>query len=139
MSEEIKQKILDSVYNFFISSHDFNDMPLRDVSKKFETVIDEVKQGEALSVSIQRTGIFESMFTSIIYVGEESGALDSILAKSAAFYQEEADEAVSRLVGLIEPVMIIFMGTAIGLVIAGILPATASSEKFGMLMVSQVK
>ncbi|MDE6593658.1 MAG: type II secretion system F family protein [Oscillospiraceae bacterium] len=97
------------------------------ISKKFETVIDEVKQGETLSVSIQRTGIFESMFTSIIYVGEESGALDSILAKSAAFYQEEADEAVSRLVSLIEPVMIIFMGTCIGLVIAGILPAIYNS------------
>lgn len=97
------------------------------VSKKFETVIDEVKQGEALSVSIQRTGIFESMFTSIIYVGEESGALDSILAKSAAFYQEEADEAVTRLVSLIEPVMIIFMGVCIGAVIAGILPAIYNS------------
>lgn len=97
------------------------------ISKKFETVIDEVKQGEALSVSIQRTGIFESMFTSIIYVGEESGALDTILTKSAAFYQEEADEAVTRLVGLIEPVMIIFMGVCIGAVIAGILPAIYNS------------
>ena len=97
------------------------------VSKKFEQVIDEVKQGEALSVSIQRTGIFENMFVSIIFVGEESGALDSILEKSAAFYQEEADEAVSRLVGLIEPLMIIIMGTAIGLVIAGILPAIYNS------------
>lgn len=97
------------------------------ISKKFETVIDEVKQGEALSVSIQRTGIFESMFCSIIYVGEESGALDTILAKSAAFYQDEADEAVTRLVSLIEPVMIIFMGVCIGLVIAGILPAIYNS------------
>ena len=97
------------------------------ISKKFETVIDEVKQGETLSVSIQRTGIFESMFTSIIYVGEESGALDSILTKSADFYQEEADEAVTRLVSLIEPVMIIFMGTCIGLVIAAILPAIYNS------------
>lgn len=97
------------------------------ISKKFETVIDEVKQGETLSVAIQRTGIFESMFTSIIYVGEESGALDSILTKSAAFYKEEADEAITRLVGLIEPVMIIFMGTCIGLVIAGILPAIYNS------------
>ncbi|MGN0642007.1 MAG: type II secretion system F family protein [Huintestinicola sp.] len=97
------------------------------ISKKFETVIDEVKQGEALSVSIQRTGIFESMFCSIIYVGEESGALDTILEKSAAFYQEEADEAVTRLVGLIEPVMIIVMGVAIGTVIAGILPAIYNS------------
>ncbi len=97
------------------------------ISKKFETVIEEVKQGEALSASIQRTGIFESMFVSIIYVGEESGALDTILTKSAAFYQEESDEAITRLVGLIEPVMIIFMGGAIGTVIAGILPAIYNS------------
>lgn len=97
------------------------------ISKKFETVIDEVKQGETLSVAIQRTGIFESMFTSIIYVGEESGALDTILTKSANFYKEEADEAITRLVGLIEPVMIIFMGACIGLVIAGILPAIYNS------------
>ncbi len=97
------------------------------VSRKFETVIDEVKQGESLSSSIQRTGIFESMFVSIILVGEESGALDTILAKSAAFYQEESDEAITRLVGLIEPVMIIFMGVCIGGVIAGILPAIYNS------------
>jgi type IV pilus assembly protein PilC len=97
------------------------------VSKCFVTVVDEVKQGEQLSVSIQRTGIFESMFCSIIYVGEESGALDSILAKSAQFYQEESDEAVTRLVSLIEPVMIIIMGAAIGCVIAGILPAIYNS------------
>ncbi len=93
------------------------------VSLCFETVVDEVKQGEQLSVSIQRTGIFESMFTSIIYVGEESGALDSILSKSAQFYQEESDEAISSLVGMIEPVMIIVMGVAICICFVGILPA----------------
>lgn len=93
------------------------------VSKCFETVVDEIKQGEALSVSIQRTGIFESMFTSIIYVGEESGALDSILLKSANFYQEESDNAITSLVGMIEPIMIIIMGVAIGTCFVGILPA----------------
>ncbi len=97
------------------------------VSECFVTVVDEVKQGESLSIAIQRTGIFESMFCSIIYVGEESGALDSILDKSAQFYQEESDEAVTRLVGLIEPVMIIIMGVAIGAVIAAILPAIYNS------------
>ena len=97
------------------------------IEKSFVTVIDEVKQGEQLSVSIQRTGIFESMFCSIIYVGEESGALDTILEKSAAFYEDESDEAIQRLVGIIEPVMIIFMGVAIGFVIAGILPALYNS------------
>ncbi|MBQ5320111.1 MAG: type II secretion system F family protein [Oscillospiraceae bacterium] len=93
------------------------------IEKAFVTVVDEVKQGEQLSVSIQRTGIFESMFCSIIFVGEESGALDTILEKSAGFYEDEADSAIQRIVGLIEPVMIIIMGGAIGLVIAGILPA----------------
>lgn len=97
------------------------------IEQSFVTVISEVKQGEQLSVSIQRTGIFESMFCSIIFVGEESGALDSILEKSAGFYEDEADSAIQRLVGLIEPVMIIIMGAAIGLVIAGILPAIYNS------------
>lgn len=97
------------------------------ISKAFETVVDEVKQGEQLSVSIQRTGIFESMFCSIIYVGEESGSLDTILSKSAEFYEDESDSAIQRLVGMIEPIMIIFMGAAIGLVIAGILPAIYNS------------
>ncbi|MCH5348588.1 MAG: type II secretion system F family protein [Oscillospiraceae bacterium] len=97
------------------------------IEKAFVTVIDEVKQGEQLSVSIQRTGIFESMFCSILFVGEESGALDTILEKSATFYEDEADEAIQRLVGIIEPVMIIIMGAAIGTVIAGILPAIYNS------------
>lgn len=97
------------------------------IEQSFVTVISEVKQGEQLSVAIQRTGIFESMFCSIIFVGEESGALDSILEKSAGFYEDEADSAIQRLVGLIEPVMIIIMGAAIGLVIAGILPAIYNS------------
>lgn len=92
------------------------------IEKSFITVVDEVKQGEQLSVSIQRTGIFESMFCSIIYVGEESGALDTILEKSADFYEDESDEAIGRLVGLIEPVMIIFMGLVVGLVLGAIFP-----------------
>ncbi|MDE7289776.1 MAG: type II secretion system F family protein, partial [Oscillospiraceae bacterium] len=92
------------------------------IEKSFRTVVDEVKQGEQLSVSIQRTGIFESMFCSIIYVGEESGALDTILEKSADFYEDESDEAIGRLVGMIEPIMIIFMGGVVGLVLGAIFP-----------------
>lgn len=92
------------------------------IEKAFRTVVDEVKQGEQLSVSIQRTGIFESMFCSIIYVGEESGALDTILEKSAEFYEDEADEAIGRLVSLLEPLMIIIMGVAVGLVLGAIFP-----------------
>ncbi|MDE5860157.1 MAG: type II secretion system F family protein [Oscillospiraceae bacterium] len=92
------------------------------IEKAFNNVVDEVKQGEQLSVSIQRTGIFESMFCSILYVGEESGALDTILEKSADFYEDESDEAIGRLVSLLEPVMIIFMGVVVGLVLGAVFP-----------------
>lgn len=93
------------------------------ISEKFETVIDEVKQGEPLSAAIQRTEIFDSMFCSIIYVGEESGALDDILEKSSDYYEEEADSAIQSLVSMMEPLMIIIMGIAVGLVVASVLPA----------------
>ncbi|MBR1393843.1 MAG: type II secretion system F family protein [Ruminococcus sp.] len=92
------------------------------VDKCFIQVVDEVKQGAPLSQSLVKTEIFEGMFCSIIYVGEESGALDEILEKTADFYEEEADSAVERLVGLMEPLMIIIMGAAIGLCLAGIFP-----------------
>lgn len=92
------------------------------VDKMFIQVIDEVKQGSPMSTSIAKTEIFEGMFTSMIYVGEESGALDEILEKTADFYEEEADAAVKRLVSLLEPCMIIIMGGAIGLCLAGIFP-----------------
>lgn len=97
------------------------------VDEKFIDVINEVKQGETLSSSIQRTEIFDSMFCSIIYVGEESGALDDILAKSSDYYDEESDSAVQRLVTMIEPVMIITLGICVGLVVASILPALYGS------------
>lgn len=93
------------------------------VDEKFVDVIDEVKQGETLSSSITRTEIFEPMFCSVIYVGEESGALDTILEKTSDYYEDESDSAVQRLVGIIEPVLLIFMGLIIGMVVCGIYPA----------------
>lgn len=97
------------------------------IDECFEDVISEVKQGEALSSAITRTGIFEPMFCSIIFVGEEAGALDSILESSSEYYEEESDSAVQRLVGMIEPIMLIFMGVVIGLVVCGIYPALYGS------------
>ena len=81
-----------------------------------------VNPGKALSAAVAKTGIFPGIFTSIIMVGEESGALDSILEKTSEFYEEESDAAIGQLVGMIEPVMIILMGVVIGLVLAGVFP-----------------
>ena len=97
------------------------------ISMKFRDIIDEVKSGETLSSSIQRADIFDSMFCSIIFVGEESGALDEILAKTAEYYDEEADSAVKRLCAMLEPVMLIIMAVIIGLVCAAFFPALYDS------------
>ena len=99
----------------------------RYIDECFTNVIDEVKQGETLSSSIQRTEIFDSMFCSIIFVGEEAGALDTILAKTAEYYDEEADSAVARLVSLLEPVMIIIMGIAVCCLLLAVFPALYGS------------
>lgn len=92
------------------------------VRERFKDVINDIKLGESMSKAIEKTGIFEGMFTSIIYVGEESGTLDTILVKTADYYDEESDAAITKLVGLMEPLMIIIMGIAIGFFLAGVFP-----------------
>ena len=92
------------------------------VRERFKDVVNDIKLGESMSKAIEKTGIFEGMFTSIIYVGEESGTLDTILNKTADYYDEEADAAIAKLVGMMEPLMIIIMGIAIGFFLAGVFP-----------------
>lgn len=92
------------------------------VRERFKDVVNDIKLGESMSKAIEKTGIFEGIFTSIIYVGEESGTLDTILEKAADYYDEESDAAVTKLVGMMEPLMIIIMGLAIGFFLAGVFP-----------------
>lgn len=97
------------------------------ISKQFEKVIEDVKKGENLSTSIQKTGVFEPMFSSMIYVGEESGTLDTILSKTADYYEEESETAIGKLVSMMEPLLIIVMGVCVALILAAIFPMLYSS------------
>ncbi len=99
------------------------------VKMRFKEVVADIKLGESMSKAIEKTGIFEGMFTSIIFVGEESGTLDTILSKAADYYDEEADSAVGKLVGMMEPLMIIIMGIAIGVFLEGMFPMLYGSMK----------
>ena len=93
------------------------------ISKEFEAVIENVKQGESLSSSLSKTGIFDGIFTSVIYVGEESGTLDDILEKTADYYDDEADTAINKLTGMLQPAMILVMGVLVMLVLLAVYPA----------------
>jgi type IV pilus assembly protein PilC len=82
-----------------------------------------VATGTALTVAMQSTERFPNMVLQMTAIGEESGALDSMLNKVADFYEAEVDDAVDALASLMEPLIMVVLGTLIGgLVIAMYLP-----------------
>jgi type IV pilus assembly protein PilC len=91
-----------------------------DATKKIQN---EVSTGTSLTVSMQNSNVFPNMVTQMCAIGEESGALDSMLSKVADFYEDEVDEAVSRMSALMEPLIMVILGVIIGgLVVAMYLP-----------------
>src|SRR3990172_4956282 len=82
-----------------------------------------LSQGKTLAEPLLETKVFPGMVTQMIAVGESTGALDTMLTKIADFYEEEVDQAVEALTSLIEPMLMAFLGVAVGgLVIALYLP-----------------
>ena len=84
------------------------------VSAALRDVQESVKRGESLAGPLSRHEVFPPMVTHMMAVGEETGALDAMLAKVADFYDQEVDDSVSALTSLIEPILIIVMGVAVG-------------------------
>jgi type IV pilus assembly protein PilC len=79
--------------------------------------------GDTISAPLAKSNVFPPMVISMISVGEQTGGLDEMLAKIADFYDEEVDAAVSGLLSLLEPVMIVFLGVVVGgMVVAMYLP-----------------
>jgi type IV pilus assembly protein PilC len=88
-----------------------------------EKIQKDVSTGTSLTTSMQSTNLFPVMVLQMAAIGEESGALDSMLSKAADIYEEEVDEIVKGLSSLMEPIIIVFLGTLIGgIVVAMYLP-----------------
>ncbi|MFM7752490.1 MAG: type II secretion system F family protein [Opitutaceae bacterium] len=93
------------------------------VANAINVVHDRVKEGDSVAKPLEATRIFPGMVTSMIEVGEETGALPDMLVRIADNYDEEVDNAVAALTSIIEPVMIVFMAVGVGvIVIAMFLP-----------------
>jgi type IV pilus assembly protein PilC len=89
-------------------------------TKKIQT---EVSTGTSLTNSMGNTGLFPTMVLQMTQIGEESGSLDNMLGKIADYFEREVDDAVAALSSLLEPIIIVFLGTVIGgLVVAMYLP-----------------
>lgn len=91
-----------------------------------------ISGGKTISEPLAKSETFPKMVTHMISVGESTGALDAMLGKIADFYEDEVDQAVAALTSLLEPVMMVFLGTIIGfIVIAMYLPIFQMASAIG--------
>jgi len=81
------------------------------------TVRNEVEQGKTLADPLTKTEQFPPMVCQMIAVGEQTGAMDTMLSKIADFYEDEVDSAVEGMMSLIEPIIIAFLGIVIGIIV----------------------
>ena len=84
------------------------------VARAVDTVRASIREGESIAVQLAATRMFSSMVVQMVTVGEETGALDSMLAKVADFYEREADTTINSLTSILEPALIVGMGVVIG-------------------------
>ncbi|MDI6829121.1 MAG: type II secretion system F family protein, partial [Armatimonadota bacterium] len=76
-----------------------------------------IREGDRIGEPLQKSKLFPPMVVQMISIGEESGALDQMLGKIADFYENEVDAALQSLTASIEPVMIVFLGGAVGFIV----------------------
>jgi len=92
----------------------------------------DVATGTSLTVAMQNSEVFPNMVLQMCAIGEESGSLDAMLSKVADFFEAEVDDAVEALSSLMEPIIMVVLGTLIGgLVIAMYLPIFKMGQAVG--------
>jgi len=89
------------------------------IEESMVDVKESVRNGETIARPLSRVPVFPPMVTQMISIGEETGALDSMLNKVADFYEDEVDAAVKSLTSIIEPIMMIFIGGMVGIIVIG--------------------
>jgi general secretion pathway protein F len=99
------------------------------ISAAMENVYTRVKEGDRLSKPLRDTGIFPPLAIQMITVGEETGRLDRMLLRVAESYEKMVRNTVKRLISLLEPTMILFMGLVVGFVVVSMLMAVFSMNE----------
>jgi general secretion pathway protein F len=105
----------------------------RALQETVQGIHDSIIEGTDISTPIKRSGVFPPVVGYMIAVGEQTGELESLLERVAIAYNEEVDIAITRMTGLIEPIMIVVMATVVGGIIAAvIIPLLQMSTGGGM-------
>ncbi len=101
------------------------------ISRSIVHIHDRLREGKAMSKSLEETGVFPPLSIHMIGVGEETGKLDEMLVKVAETYEENVRTAVKRVVSLIEPLILLVMGGVVGFIVLSILLAITSITEVG--------
>ena len=95
-------------------------------------VAQSISEGKTIAEPLEQSGVFPPMVCQMIAIGEQSGSIDTMLNKIADFYDDEVDDAVGNLTAMMEPLLMLFLGTAVGgLVIAMYLPIFSMGSAIG--------
>lgn len=99
------------------------------IEEELKQAAEQVKAGRPLSEPISQSPHFPTIVSQMLLVGEETGQLDTVLIKIADFYEEEVSVLIDGLAAIIEPVMIIILGSAVGLIAASVMGPIANLSK----------
>ena len=91
------------------------------ISEEVKKASKAIEEGESISAPLAAGNLFPPMVTQLISIGEESGTLDSMLAKISDIYDEEIDRSVKRLASVLEPVIIIFLSVVVGIILLSVI------------------
>jgi type IV pilus assembly protein PilC len=91
------------------------------IAKAVENARNSIREGQKLSAPLIQSGLFPSMVTQMIDIGEETGRLSEMLIKVSDLYDQEVDNAVKGLTSLIEPCLIVFMGGIVGFIAVSVM------------------
>ena len=90
------------------------------IQKNMTYAIDNIKKGSPMSVELKKLEILPPMMISMLKIGEESGAIDSMLQKTSDFFEEELEEAIKRMTSMMEPLIIILVGGIVAVVLISV-------------------
>lgn len=91
------------------------------IGKFIRSAGDSLRQGNPLSEPLKKAWVFPPLVTQMIAIGEETGALDTMLSKVADFYEMDVENTVDRLKSLLEPLLIAFLAAVVGVIVAAIM------------------
>jgi len=116
------------LYSLEISGRSVNNLTMADIIRKIK---DDVREGKPMREALERSGFFEPMVVQMVSIGEEIGELPQMFKRINSFYQEYCDTFLARFISMFEPLVLVFIGGVIGVMVVGMFLPIFELAKIG--------